>query len=209
MQSSLDIFVLCITNGRCLDEYTTKEGSPFAERIANVILHSSMIEVQALITKACKEIRKQYLWGVLGKQFSFQTATNLSEIIDELRDMSHHLNIMSLDTRLMTILNDKLYDFRIPWREVLLSTRQYTSFLHCIEVSSVGVRNYNISSYIIFCPEYDAFLDFRLNERDEIVEAQILTYHEVLAQDHLVKYVIDEFTTFLLQWIWNDTQSGL
>jgi len=209
MQSSLDIFVLIVTKGRFVDAHITKEGSPFAEQIADVILYSSMIEVQALITKACKEIRKQHLWDILGKQYSFQSATNLSRTINELRDVSHHVDIMSLNTRIGKILSDKLYDFRIPWREVLLSTRNSKSFMHCIDFSLVDPRNYNISNYIIFCGEHDAFLDFRLNESDEIIEAELLIYHGISAQEYLVKNVINDFTTFLLQWIWNDTQAGL
>lgn len=209
MQSSLDIFVLIVTKGRFVDAYITKEGSPFAEQVSDVILYSSMIEVQALITKVCKEIRKQHLWNILGKQYSFQLVTNLSRTINELREVSHHIDIISLNAHLGSILSDELNDFRIPWREVLLATRQVKSFMHCIDFSLVDLRNNNITSYIIFCGEHDAFLDFRLNESDQIIEAKLLTYDAVSDQEYLVKNVINDFTNFLLQWIWKDTQAGL
>ena len=117
LKSAFDIFVLCVTEDQVLDAYITKEGSPFVEQISDIILYSTMTEVQELISKVSKEIRKQYLWDLLGNHYdeSKSSILNLSSSFDELREKSYHIDLESADARLKLLFRDELNDICIPW----------------------------------------------------------------------------------------------
>ena len=209
VQSAFDIFVLCVTKGQCIDTYITKEGSPYAERISDVILFSSMTTVQQIITAATKDIRKQYLWGTFGKQHqSSKPCIDLTDHIQELRDVSYQIDLTSIDSRLHALLCDELSELQIPWRDVLLSIQQSPSFSHCITENSIS------SIYIIYCSDEDMFIDLELDQHSKVVEARVLSRDKIIMHGNdsnptemfQVRSVTEEFTNFLLQWIWSDTQ---
>ena len=70
VEAALDVFVLCVSKGKYLDGYITKDGSPYAERILDVVLYSAMTTVQELVEIAAKTIRKLQIWGSFGKDYS-------------------------------------------------------------------------------------------------------------------------------------------
>ncbi|KAL7554217.1 hypothetical protein ACHAWF_017632 [Thalassiosira exigua] len=212
VESALDIFVLCATKGQRIDGYITKEGAPIAERIVDVVLCSTMTVVQDLIEKASKCIRKIHLWQTLGSDYSPSlSGAALSDKITELRKFSHCLDLTDIDSRLEELLCDECKELCLSWRDVLNVIACSSSFSHCITSDEDEASN-----FFIYCHHTDIFLDFDLDQDGRVLRAQILTrepfeYDEALNTNGSadVRRTVQEFTMFLLQCLWIDSESGL
>lgn len=113
VESAFDVFALCVTKGRYVDGFITKEGSPYAEKILDVVLHSVMTNVQELVKSASKAIHKMQLWDSFGNGLIVTGA--LIDGIAELRALTRHLDLVSLDPRLKDLLWDELNELRVSW----------------------------------------------------------------------------------------------
>eukprot|EP00580_Thalassiosira_gravida_P005793 CAMPEP_0201655986 /NCGR_PEP_ID=MMETSP0493-20130528/46294_1 /ASSEMBLY_ACC=CAM_ASM_000838 /TAXON_ID=420259 /ORGANISM="Thalassiosira gravida, Strain GMp14c1" /LENGTH=712 /DNA_ID=CAMNT_0048132589 /DNA_START=432 /DNA_END=2570 /DNA_ORIENTATION=- len=210
VESALDVFVLCMTKGKCVDAYITKEGSRYAERISDVVIYSAMTTTQEIITNAAKGIRKRHLWQIFGDDYSPPLAmgANLMGCITELRTFSYQLDLLLVNPRLKTLLYDELNDLQLLWRDLLNAITRSSSFSH-----SIIYEESEDSNYLVFCNEEDMFLDFVLDQRGRVREAKILvreqfTYHEYsnATESVTVTRAVQKFTMFLLQWMWTDCE---
>jgi hypothetical protein len=118
VEAALDIFILCVTKGKYVDGYITRDGSPYAERILDVVLHSAMTTVQELVEIAAKNIRKLQIWGSFGKDYShpLMLEESLIDSINELRTTSHCLDLVLIDPRLKYLLWDESNELGLSWR---------------------------------------------------------------------------------------------
>ncbi|KAL7542994.1 hypothetical protein ACHAXR_012278 [Thalassiosira sp. AJA248-18] len=209
VESALDVFVLCVTKGQRIDTYITKEGSPYAERISDVVLHSTMTTVQDVIETAAKNIRKLHLWHIFGEGYtssSLTLGTTLIDSITELRSFSYHLDLVLVDFRLKTLLHDELDELKLSWRDVLQSITRSPSFPH-----SISFDEGEASNALVYYEEGGVFLDFILDQHGRVHKAQILA-KEQFAYDDIsntmeniaVRCAVQKFTMFLLQWMWMD-----
>mmetsp|Transcript_23823 Transcript_23823/g.43792 ORF Transcript_23823/g.43792 Transcript_23823/m.43792 type:complete len:890 (+) Transcript_23823:1884-4553(+) len=212
VQSALDVFVLCVTKGQCIEAYTTKEGSPYAERILDVVIYSAMTTVQEIIANASKNIRKMHLWRIFGEDYSPPLAlgATLMNCIAELRTFSYHLDLLLVDSRLKTLLCDELNEIQLSWRDVLNAITCSPSFSHCITFDESEASN-----YLVYYKEEDMFLDFTLDQHGRLRQAQVLVREQLVYDEYsnaieciTVRCAVQKFTMFLLQWMWNDCEIG-
>lgn len=201
VESALDVFALCVTKGRYVDGFITKDGSPYAEKIHDVVLHSVMNTVQEQIESASKAVRKIQLWESFGR--GLVVADTLIGIA-ELRAISHHLDLVSLDSRLKDLLWDESNELRVSWRRVLMDMTQYPSFYNCTTVITEDTS----STYLVNFKEEMLFVEFVLDQHENIQEAQILTRGGT-EEATAVKIVVEKLTTFILSWIWCDSENRL
>ena len=213
--SVFDIFVLSVTKGRCIDAFTTIKGSPYAEQISHMILVTSMTTVKSLVRTAAWEIRKRYLWSYFGAEYSLSLASSVTFMDDlyELRNISHHIDLIATDFQLQTLLCDELNELQIPWRDFFASIQRSPLFSHCITFND-GETGNPLSNYVIYCRDEDLFLDFILNQQSKFEVAHILV-RDISAFDEKsnvmksipVRSAVTGFTTYLLKWIWWDCQT--
>lgn len=202
VESALDVFALCVTKGRYVDGFITKEGSPYAEKILDVVLYSVMTHVQELVESASKAIHKTQLWESFGRGLVFADA--LVDGIAELRAISHHLDLVSIDPRLKDLLWDESNELRVSWQRVLIDMTQSPSFSNCTTV----ITEETSSTYLVNFKEEDMFVEFILDQHENIQEARILTRggtEEVTT----VKIVVEKITKFVLSKIWCDSENRL
>lgn len=201
VESALDVFALCVTKGRYVDGFITKEGSPYAEKILDVVLHSVMNTIQEQIESASKAVRKIQLWESFGKGLVVEDA--LIDGIAELRAISHHLDLVSIDPRLKDLLCDESNELRVSWRRVLMDMTQSPSFSNCTTV----ITDDTSSTYLVNFKE-EMFVEFVLDQHENIQEARILTRGRA-EEAAAVKIVVEKLTTFVLSWIWSDSENRL
>lgn len=202
VESALDVFALCVTKGRYVDGFITKEGSPYAEKILDVVLHSVMTHVQELVESASKAIHNTQLWESFGRGLVFADA--LIDGIAELRAISHHLDLVSIDPRLKDLLWDESNELRVSWTNVLMDMTKSPSFSNCTTVMTEDMS----LTYLVNFKEEDMFVEFILDQHGNIQEARILTRggtEEVTT----VKIVVEKITTFVLSLIWCDSENRL
>jgi len=204
VEDALDVFVLTSTKGQFIDGYMTKEGSPIAERVIDVIIYSVMSLVQDTIEKCVKEIRKQCLWQRFSEksnQPNTLQATTLVDNITELRASSFHLDLTVVDERVKTLLYDS-NELEISWRGIFNTIDRSSSFSHCITLNEGEA-----STYLIYSKEDDLFLDLSFDLRGKVKVAQLLTQCSMSA--NAAKHVVDKFTTFVLKSIWDECESSV
>jgi len=202
VESALDVFALCVTKGLYVDGFITKEGSPYAEKILDVVLHSVMTHVQELVESASKAIHKTQLWESFGRGLVFADA--LIDGIAELRAISHHLDLVSIDPRLKDLLWDESNELRVSWKRVLIDMTQSPSFSNCTTVITEDTS----STYLVNFKEEDLFVEFILDQHENIQEARILTRGGT-EEVNTVKIVVEKITTFVLSLIWCDSENRL
>lgn len=210
VDSALDVFVLCVTKGQCIDTYITKEGLPYAERILDVVLYSAMTTVQEMTVNAAKNIRKLHLWRIFGEDYSppLVLGSTLIGRIAELRAFSYSLDIVLIDSRLETLLCDELNELQLSWRDAFSAITRSVPFSHCITYDEGETSN-----YIVYCKEKDMFLDFVLDQHGRMQSARMLAREQFLYDENsnttetiTARRAVQEFTLFLLHWMWIDCE---
>jgi len=205
VEDALDVFVLTSTKGQFIDGYMTKEGSPIAERVLDVIIYSVMSTVQDIAEKSVKEIRKQCLWQQFSKksnQPNTLQATTLVDNITELRASSFHLDLTVVDERVKTLLCDESNELEISWRGIFNTIDRSSSFSHCITLNEGEA-----STYLIYSKEDDLFLDLSFDLRGKVKVAQLWTQYSMSV--NAAKHVVDKFTMFVLKSIWDECESSV
>jgi hypothetical protein len=202
VESALDVFALCVTKGRYVDGFITKEGSPYAEKILDVVLHSVMTRVQELVESASKAIHKNQLWESFGR--GLVVADALIDGIAELRAISHHLDLVSIDPRLKDLLWDESNELRVSWRRVLMDMTQSPSFSNCTTIITEDTS----LTYLVNFKEEDVFVEFVIGQHENIQEAWILTRGGT-EETTAVKIAVEKLTNKLMNWIWCDSENRL
>ncbi len=211
VEAALDVFVLCVTKGKYVDGYITKDGSPYAERILDVVLYTAMTTVQELVEVAAKTIRKLQIWGSFGQDYSrpLMLEESLIDNINELRTISHHLDLVVIDPRLKDLLWDESNQLGLSWRCVLTDMTRSPSFPHCTTFDAEETLN-----YLVYCKEEDVFIELVLDRLERVQEARILTrepltYDSDTQEANAVRSAAIKFTTFVLKWLWSDCENQL
>ncbi len=211
VESALDVFILCVTKGKCVEGYITKDGSLFAERILDVILYSVMTSVQELVEVASKAMRKVQVWKTFGMDWSRSSMSKdtLIDSIAELRQTSHHLELVTYDPRLKDLLWDKSDEFGLSLRHVLTDMSRSSLFPHCTTVDTEDTVN-----YLFYCEEEDVFIEFVLDRQDCVLIARMLTresflYDSDASKSNAARNATIKFTTFVLKWMWSDCEMSL
>ena len=202
VESALDVFVLCLTKGQCIDSYITKKGAPIAERIPDVVLHTAMARVQELIEKATKNIRKSHLWKIFGLDYSpsLSSKVNVMDSVEELRTYSGQLDLVLVDSRLQLLLGDE-DELQLSWRDAFKAITRTPSFSHCISFNKETT-----STYLICDKDEDVFIDFVLDEQGRVQQAQVLVRDII---NNAARSTVQKFTRFLLQWMWIDCEIAM
>ena len=211
VEAALDVFVLCVTKGKYVDGYITKDGSPYAERILDVVLYTAMTTVQELVEVAAKTIRKLQIWGSFGQDYSrpLMLEESLIDNINELRTISHRLDLVVIDPRLKDLLWDVSNQLGLSWRCVLTDMTRSPSFPHCTTFDAEETLN-----YLVYCKEEDVFIELVLDRLERVQEARILTrepltYDSDTQEANAVRSAAIKFTTFVLKWLWSDCENQL
>jgi hypothetical protein len=211
VESALDVFVLCVTKGKCVEGYITKDGSPCAERILDVFLYSVMTTVQEIVEIASKTIRKLQVWKTFGIDCTHPSMSKetLVDSITELRQISHHSELVMIDPRLKDLLWDKSDEFGLSWRGVLNDMSRSPLFPHCTTVDTEETVN-----YLIYCDEEDVFIDFVLDRQGSIQIARLLMrepflYDSDARKSNAARSAAMKLTTFVLKWMWSDCEKSL
>lgn len=209
VEAALDVFVLCVTKGKYIDGYIIKDGSPYAERILDVVLYSAMTTVQELVEVAAKTIRKLQIWGSFGQDYSrpLMLEESLIDNINELRTISHRLDLVVIDPRLKDILWDESNQLGLSWRCVLTDMTRSPSFPHCTTFDAEETLN-----YLVYCKEEDVFIELVLDRLERVQEARILTrepftYDSDTKEVNAVRSAAFKFTKFVLKWLWSDCEN--
>ena len=211
VEAALDVFVLCVSKGKYLDGYITKDGSPYAERILDVVLYSAMTTVQELVEIAAKTIRKLQIWGSFGKDYSrpLMLEESLIDNINELRTISHRLDLVVIDHRLKDLLWDESNELGLSWRCVLIDMTRSPSFPYCTTFDAGETLN-----YLVYCKEEDVFIELVLDRLERVQLACILTrepftYDSDTKEANAVRSAVIKFTTFVLKWLWSDCENSV
>ena len=207
VESALVVFVLCATKGKYVDGYITRDGSPYAERILDVVLYSTMATVQELVEVASKTIRKLQIWDSFGKDYphALMLKESLIDSITELRTTSHSLDLVVIDPRLKDLLWDESSELGLSWRCVLTDMTRSPLFPHCTTFDGEETLH-----YLIYCNEDDVFLEFILDRHGSIQEARILTREDSETNEaFVVRSAADKFTKFVLMWMWSDCETNI
>ena len=203
VDSALEVYTLCLTKGKRVDTYVAVEGSLFAERICDVVLEYSMTAVEKLVTAAVSEMRNVHLWKRLGSEFA-STFEVTEVLLDELRQCSHHIDLMSIEPRLQALLTEKANELQIPWDKLFKSFDRSPLF-HCIRIASGEEIN-----WVVYSREYDIFIDVLPKSEDSSSMTQTnFKRVRLLLQDNseeqiTAKKATDQFVSFILNWVWED-----
>ena len=134
-----------------MDLYIAKKGSPYAEKLSHVILHSTMCTIQELLIKTALDSRQQHLWNVFGKNYS-QSPPNNDKLLGMI-GASHKVEMSTVDERVETLFND---DLHVSWHELFLQIHNFPPFSHCIAFETVDA-----SYYVVYIASRDVFLFFK------------------------------------------------
>ena len=203
VDSALEVYTLCLTKGKRVDTYVAVEGSLFAERICDVVLEYSMTAVEKLLTAAVSEMRNVHLWKKLGSEFA-STFEVTEVLLDELRQCSHHIDLMSIEPRLQALLTEKANELQIPWDKLFKSFDRSPLF-HCIRIASGEEIN-----WVVYSREYDVFIDVvSKSEGSSSMTQTNFKRVRLLLQDNseeqiTAKKATDQFVSFILNWVWED-----
>ena len=135
----------------------------------------------------------------------------LIDSITELRNLSHHLDLVQIDPCLDGLLLEESNELGISWRRVLMDMTKSPSFPNCTTFNTG-----NTLTYLVYCMEEDVFLEIILDQHEHVQEARILTREHCLynkdsgtKEANAVRRATAKFTTFVLQWMWRDSENSL
>lgn len=202
IDAALEVFTLCLTRGARVDSYIAIEGSPFAERICDVVLRYSMTTVEEIITAVATNMRNAHLWRIFGNEVV--SSPLVSEVLmNELRQSCQHIDLIYTEPRLKVLLSEA-DELQLSWDEVFQSF-DLSPLFHCIRFDREEETN-----WVVYSREYDTFLDI-VTESSKAGPKQCRSVQILLksdkhgcAVDRKVNNVSDQFVSFVLNWIWND-----
>ena len=206
--TALDVFILCMTRGERVDTYVAIEGTPFAERICDVLLEHSMSAVEELVTAAGSKIRNVHLWRTLGSDFAPKSVVSV-ELMDELRQCCQHIDLMDVEPRLQSLLAEEANELKIPWEEVFRSFDRSSQF-HCIRLDRGADTN-----WVVYSRECDIFIDMVSESASSTAQNYFRRIQLLLLLDgndrerSIVTNASHQFISFVLNWILDDCCIGI
>ena len=174
IESAFDVFILTETKGQRLDLYVGKEGSPCAEQLSHVILFSTMSMVQDLLRRAALCQRKQYLWRVLGEDYS-PSSMCVNDVL-EMITTSQKLELNTIDEHIKSFFCEESTELQIVWVDLFSQIHLSSPFTHCITFSSNGSTH-----YVVYVNSQDFFMSFKQNSHTHIFEESF-----ILIRDHTI-----------------------
>jgi hypothetical protein len=207
VDSALEVFTLCLTRGERVDAYVAIEGSPFTERLCDVVLGHSMSLVEEIITSAAINMRNEHLWRSFGSDFVSSIA--MSEVLmDELRQCCQQVDLMNIEPRLQVLFADDANELLIPWVEIFQSFNRSALF-HCIRFDRRDETN-----WVVYSRRYDTFIDIVAESSASSTSQKQYRRVQLILKDDCeyeltAKNASDQFVSFVLNRIWAEVVSEI
>lgn len=171
-----------------MDMYICKEGSPYAEQLSHVILHSTMCNVQDILRNTALDSRQQHLWSKFGKHYS-PSSPNDNDLL-EMISASHKVEMSVIDERVEALFDD---DLRMPWHELFLQIHLSSPFTHCIAFETADASYY----YVVYIASRDVFLCFKHGDQKMFEEKCLLILDPEVSTVGIAEQFVDHITKCL------------
>lgn len=154
-----------------------------------------MSMVQDLLRRAALCLRKQYLWRVLGEDYSPS-----SMCVDDVLEMittSQKLELTMIDERIKSLFSEESIELQIVWVEFFSQIHLSSPFTHCINFSSNGS-----TYYVVYVNSQDFFMSFKQNSHTRIFEESfVLIRDHIFAGTYKKGYTNAAITDVLIQFV--------
>jgi len=200
----LTMIILCQTGGRNLEEFTLRDGSPYAVRSRDKVVVEGARVAKDALRSAALGIYRNSLWDVFSVTLPDTPHNVLPEAnsFDELCKITCLTSLDYSNKDLSKLLEDE--DLKTDWSLCCSSMKADPLFQPSWYFSPTKVSNY--WHYVFFLKADDVFLTFKVTQDNgRLLEGAIVTRDTLESGDirHRVESAQLFFVNFYLHYIWN------
>jgi hypothetical protein len=192
----LQLIILCQTEGKKLNEYVFRKGTPIAMQLIDLITIAAARVARDVLQAAAVNIHRDALWSL----FMVKTKAHVPSS-DELHELLHLVTFGLLvheDSRLQSVLFDTEGDYGVDWSNCFKKMGKDPIFSpHWVFQEGKATRN------LFYLRDFDEFLSFLVNEDGSMREAHLLWRNQSREPEESQVMAGQVFANYLVHYLWH------
>ena len=194
----LQLIILCRTEGRRLNEYVFRRGSPIGVKLLDLVAAGAATVARDVLQAAAIDMRLDALWAMFTPQLGAKRFPS-REDFQELRQMVESGPLIGVEENLQSVLFDRDKEYKVNWSECCMAMEEDPLFF-----PHFAFHEGDSTQKLFYMRQFDEFLSLLIGENGILEDAQLLWRDRSHENEESKILAGQAFANYLMHYLWHN-----